>query len=490
VKVSALICGAFLTCVSSTTVRSVAAAAIVDHVRGLPEQALAALPPTVTSAILVDKAAQLRVTDGGRNLWELLSSCGLTEAVEASWPALASDLGLAPDQAVDELLGKRLIVATGDPSSRPHSSWVLATHVTAPVEKMLRERLRPAARSLVKGFPILAIGHGEFELATALAGGDDTGEKLAVVILSPAGNPLFDDVLEAIGPARASTETIGSLAMPESMQRVDAMLLLREPRGERETVLIATVERRSIELSCVSDGSVATLPASLPGAVLGTLGGQASIAALAAAWGGTSGPALQHTTEPTLLQDLFWAMVPLESSHRARFGNGAALCVVPGRSVMWAASLTAPGEPAAAADEAARLVTSSWDRAGSAFHGEAPSAVRVFEGPTNVNGKFAAMVEPGSELAWIADRDSRGESWWIASCGERVLQSGPGRDGDVVLSLVAHPARMSVLFKGSGAVETIMDTLAKRVESVKFQMKLVKDKPGRCAGGGRIDFAQ
>ena len=479
-NVTARMLGGLLALASCGVVRC-AGAAVVDHVGGLPEHALAALPSSVTSAVLIDKMAQLRNTEGGRYLWEFLSTSGMTEGVEASWPALASDLGLSPDQAVDELLGRRVIVATG---VKPRSSWVLATHVTAAVEKNLRERLRPAARSLVKGFPIMAIGHGEFELATSLATGDNAGEKLATVILSSAGNPLFDDVLEAMNPARTATEAGAALPMPDTSQRIDAMMLQRMPRGERETVLIATIERRAIELTCVSEGSSETQPASLPGSVLRTLEGQAGVAALAAAWGGMSPPA----SEPTLLQDIFWAILPLDPANRDSFGSGNAFCVVPGRSVMWAAALTGTGEPAAVADEAARSMTSSRDHAGSSFNGEAPSALRVLQATVLPAGKFGVMLEPDSELTWTADRDSHGGAWWVASCGERVIRPGPGND--VVFTLVAHPARMSVLFRGAGQVETLMNLLAKRVDSVRFQMRASKDKPGRCVGQGRIDFAQ
>ena|GEM_PF-2297954 len=176
---------------------------------------IARLPASVTLAVSIDQAAVQRTSDPGRSLWAFIQDAKLMQRTQGAWNELAAALKLPPEQAFDELLGRRAIFVLSDTKPGQRTQWALLSEVTPKVETRIRESLSPAPRSIGRGRPILSLERGTYELATTAGrpGRIQPPEFPAdeLIVLAPSENAaLFDDLL-AVLSGKEPADTVGKL---------------------------------------------------------------------------------------------------------------------------------------------------------------------------------------------------------------------------------------------------------------------------------------
>ena len=457
------------------------AANSIPQIRGLPEHALAALPETVQLAVLLDNAAQLRATEGGQKMWSIVSSTGFFSQIEQSWPTFATDLEFTPEQAFDELLGRRVIIAT-NASFEDKSQWVLITHVTAAVEQSLRNRLRPANRGLFQGFPILSVGGGKYELATSTITADDNSEKLSIIILAPGGTTLFEDVLKSFGSNTAADQV---LPVPRLNGRVDAMMLMRNPESSRRTLIAATIGMRSWDLEFASDNSQGTPVSTLPAAITQRLFANTENTCFAAA---TATGAGKSASGFEMFDSVLWTLLPLDHAIQQSFASGAALSISPAKSVSWALPLSDSKTAAASTDSYISTLFASIDRAGPSFRGESPTAIRTFHTHISVANPLARLLEPDIAVQWQTQTASDNRTWWIATCGESADSTAATRSNCVYHFLLRPQAAISTL-SSAQMLESAPFSALKQIRLIEFSAFANPEQGASwCNGSGRVEL--
>ncbi len=452
-----------------------------EIVRGLPEHALAALPQTVQLAVLLDNAAQLRTTEGGQKMWSIVSSTGFFAQIEQSWPTLAKDLELTPQQAFDELLGRRAIIASNS-TFEDKSQWVLITHVTTAIEQSLRNRLRPAARELVQGFPILSVGGGKYELATSTITTDDNTEKLSIIILSPGGTPLFDEVLKSFGSSTAADQV---LPVPKLKGRVDVMMLMRNAETSRRTLIAATIGMRSWDLEFASDNSQGIPVSTLPAAITQRLFANSADICFAAA---TATGASKSASGLEMFDQVLWTLLPLDKAIQESFASGAALSISPAKSVSWALPLQDSKSAAANTDSYISTLFASIDRAGPSFRGEAPTAIRTYQTHLSVANPLARLLEPNTTVQWQTQTASDNRTWWIATCGD-FADSPAATRSNCVYHFMMRPQAAITALSSAQMLESAPISALKQIRLIEFSAFANPELGASwCNGSGRVEL--
>jgi hypothetical protein len=177
-----------------------------------PATLLAGLPADAEAAVMVCNAAAQRRTAAGQSLAQLLTDARTLPRTAAAWERLASTLGWTPEQAFDEILGRRITLIARDLSGRD-PQWALLSDVNAATERRLRERLMAVPRGTKCGLPVLAVEDGNFELTIARTFEGSAGAPSdAIIILSPRGRStlLAEEVAVCDyvrGPRRVSAQS-------------------------------------------------------------------------------------------------------------------------------------------------------------------------------------------------------------------------------------------------------------------------------------------
>lgn len=248
---------------------------------------------------------------GQRMMDELSAQLGLP----AAWAELWKALDLPPQQAVDELLGRRVLVAVRWPAGAagiaddqaprarpaPQPDWVVISLVSQGTERRIRERLRPAPRDVEFGQAILSLEDGRFLLTSrVLEAAPGSGEqRLAVLMLAPSAHVLlFKQMLPRLGE-RAPGPSLGDDARIAQFGRLlDADIALltvgrAAPGGLREISALGAWWRTGDALEARGPGLDAKLVRS----------GVATdrLLARAAAGGGLSRGQIDHLADGSLL---------------------------------------------------------------------------------------------------------------------------------------------------------------------------------------------
>lgn len=199
---------------------------------------MAALPQSADVVVVVDRGAQQHASPQGGALERAWRELGDFAGTARAWDELASVLRLTPEEAFDELLGRRCtLILDLDGGSR---QWAVLTEVQPAFERRILERLRPAARQTVGNVPILALEHGRFELATSRARlpgrARSPGQPaLSTVLIAPAASSeLFDSLLPLLQGAPAA-EALGgdaSFAAARTVGPGDAVVFCRTEPNE------------------------------------------------------------------------------------------------------------------------------------------------------------------------------------------------------------------------------------------------------------------
>lgn len=178
------------------------------------------LPDSVDMVLVVDKAAELRLTPLGSGLAAALGAQGSLDEVQEAWAALAKQLGYTEREALDNLLGRRLVIAsravTGDPTQQ---RWAVMSDVSRETERRIKDRLEAAPRSIDAGHQILSIERGRFELTSHRARPDDpaASRDSVTLVMGPAGeSEMFDELVGVLagGTSRplAATDALARAA--------------------------------------------------------------------------------------------------------------------------------------------------------------------------------------------------------------------------------------------------------------------------------------
>jgi hypothetical protein len=168
--------------------------------------ATAGLPETVDIVLAIDRAAELRRTSLGQGLVDLIDADGSLEDIERAWTALAGRLGYAGDEALDRLVGQRVVFASRAlPGGSGQREWAVLSDVSRETESRLKQRLSVAPRTIDAGHQILSIEDGAYELTSNRRGGRVT------LIMGPGGRSgLFDEIVAALGARSVRAAPLGT----------------------------------------------------------------------------------------------------------------------------------------------------------------------------------------------------------------------------------------------------------------------------------------
>ncbi len=227
------------------------------------EKFVQGLPRTYEAVLVVNNASRQRQDAAGQALAKMLEEAGALPETARAWQDLARALDWTPDQAFDQLLGRKftLIVRGLDGPGQP--DWAVITDVAPEAEARLRERLKAAPRGNLAGLAVLAVEDGKYELMVGRGPGADPGlvapgtDPTAAVLLGPGGdNPLFTE----LAPSLQSRSGLASPAAPwragQKDRDCDLVLMMRPKKtGDSTLTLTATLEREGWDahLVCSSD---------------------------------------------------------------------------------------------------------------------------------------------------------------------------------------------------------------------------------------------
>ncbi|MDX2148377.1 MAG: hypothetical protein SFZ23_12725 [Planctomycetota bacterium] len=156
------------------------------------------LPGRIELALVLERGVKQRIGPAGEALTQAVSASSAFAPLRQAWTEFASQLGMTPVEAFDELLGRRVIMVATDLDDR--FEWALLTDVSGAAEARLRSKLRPAPRTISGGLPILTVEGGRYQLTTTeprLVRTETATESLATLLIAPTdqGDELFDELL-------------------------------------------------------------------------------------------------------------------------------------------------------------------------------------------------------------------------------------------------------------------------------------------------------
>lgn len=436
------------------------------------EAAVARLPRSAELIVVVDNAAEVRHA----GLVQVVRSVlGPMPELEKTWAGLSRDLGWAPDETFDRLLGTRVVlVARGVREGGEADEWALISDISLGTDQRLVKRLEAAPKDIIAGYQLLAVEGGRYKLALHRRRGAD-GEMGSTAVLGPAEAPgLLAELISVVaeqGPAAMAGTPACEAVL--GMGPASAVLLQRDPgprgwedytavslRRERAGLWVAGLAVRDAALredllrlprtgsrafEALAEGALAAaMEARLPDEAGGD--GSRPVATLLRTLG------VPHELRVQLGAEQ--AAVVRAVGPRAEGGEAAQ----GGVAVAMAMQVRDVAETAVLADRYLAALCGAVDpESGAApqFGGVAPAALRVV--PISPRAK---MLRPlvgtaGGEMVWVIAPEHAGKKdagrggWW-------VLGAGPSADGsDASARGTASVVRSlaSCVAAGSGAEE-------------------------------------
>jgi hypothetical protein len=186
--------------------------------RGSPDlDFLATLPDTTDLVIAAEGLGHLRAAPAGQALERFLGEMNTWSMSVRSWGQVAGALGLSPERALEEVAGRQFalcIEGMSEPAATRRPRHAIITSISRPTEALLREKLKPAPRSVGHSQPILALENGAFEVSTIVPIGqarDGEGGEARVLISPRESGGYFDAMLPVMSgkPARAPLGATG-----------------------------------------------------------------------------------------------------------------------------------------------------------------------------------------------------------------------------------------------------------------------------------------
>lgn len=171
-----------------------------------------ALPQDAELIVVADDLAKNLRTPAGGALAQALGESGFFRPTFQRWSELAQQLDMDPVEAIDELLGQRVVLVArdvtfstiaGDPRQ---GAWAVMTWIPPETERRVRKGLKLAPRQKIDAQPVLAAEQGEFSLIM-LQTQDAAGQRQTVLLLAPAADDsLIKPMIGALREARAQSD--------------------------------------------------------------------------------------------------------------------------------------------------------------------------------------------------------------------------------------------------------------------------------------------
>jgi hypothetical protein len=179
------------------------------------------LPADVDLAICVRGAAEASREPSGWAARQMADELSESLGLPGAWDELFKALDLPPEEAIDSLLGRRVVIAMrwpeGDAGAgggargarAPEPDWVVLSLVSEDTERRIRRRLRPVPRDVEDGQAILSLEDGRFYLTARVLDRSRRGEGEALLMLAPSAHiGLFKQMLPHLS-GRGAGPTLG-----------------------------------------------------------------------------------------------------------------------------------------------------------------------------------------------------------------------------------------------------------------------------------------
>lgn len=165
------------------------------------------LPADVGMVVVVEEASEMLSSDPGRAMRRMLRESGRFEHTLEAWQALATSAGVSGDELLNRVLGERVLLMTDSVRLDPIPGWALATEVSESTAATLRRALKPSARAILDGLPVLGVEDERFRMVIVKGGfaGEDSGDGRLVVLAPREHSDLLEVLVGALrGEAAAS----------------------------------------------------------------------------------------------------------------------------------------------------------------------------------------------------------------------------------------------------------------------------------------------
>lgn len=201
---------------------------------GPPSDVLASVPRSAELVLVIDRFGVFLDSPVGRALWqavvEMPPVTSEARRVLESWGKLSGELGVTHREAIDRLIGTRVVLILRDIESKNDASrWAVLSVISEQTDRELVAKLLPARRGLVEGHPTRAIESGKYEVTTHLhdePGGPGPGHRPVSLLLTESGrSELFDELIGVWSGRVRDTLATTDMAR-EAAQAPDAPFLL------------------------------------------------------------------------------------------------------------------------------------------------------------------------------------------------------------------------------------------------------------------------
>ncbi len=211
-----------------------------------PADALASIPRSVEVVLIVDRFGEVFGTALSEAAWKVVSDLArVTDeskyvlSVQENWTRLGTELGMTRRDAVDRLVGTRLVFASRDGDRSDARRWAVLSVISEQTDREMVSRLRPARRGIVEGHAIRTIEGGHYEVATHLheapaepngqtgkpALGKARNRAVSLLLAESGRSELFDEIVGVWSGRVAKTLAHTDLAR-EAARFADAQILL------------------------------------------------------------------------------------------------------------------------------------------------------------------------------------------------------------------------------------------------------------------------
>lgn len=201
------------------------------------------LPDDVDALIVMKDAHAFYRSPAGSALIDLAVRSAGFHATRQSWAALASELGMTSDEAVDALLSRRTLIAARW-TNAGGAAWAVEAELSPEMERKIQRALKPAPREVVAGRPVLSVEGGVMEMVLA------HGTSGARMVLGPAAEPsLFLEMAAALDqpPAAPLSDTSLFREIVRVGRNADGLVMYRSPQ-QRDLWFAAVMDQRPLEL--------------------------------------------------------------------------------------------------------------------------------------------------------------------------------------------------------------------------------------------------
>jgi hypothetical protein len=256
------------------------------------------------AAVFNNPAEQFLLSDSGKSIRKLFAFAGLFAHTEHAFDALASTFNAKPDQIIESLFSRRVMVVWDDIAESSNSvfkftnaidtHWTLVCEVDPQYLSALKSHLKPVRRRIEQGHAVYAIEKGRYEIV--LVDADLSNNRHAAVILAPkAGSKLLDRVLETFANTNPSADDQSTMRARNALADTLAItpdwsvawilqpaeLLASQSDASvfpNAIVGLITASPRAIGVEFATDYQPSTTPRPAPVGLLNAVGGDAILA--------------------------------------------------------------------------------------------------------------------------------------------------------------------------------------------------------------------